>query len=530
MPDTGTLLVAFLRRCGAVAWIKDEDGRYAFATPAMESALRQAPDSILGKTYFDVASKEVATRSSEQDREVLRTGQAREDIEEGRDPSGQPWTWFISRFLLPFEEKRYVAGLGVNITAFKQEKREVEGMFRQVLNAITDMVLVKGPGSKLEWANDAFLEAYGMDNEQLRGIMDAPFVEPDYTQKYVRDDQRVFDTGRPLDIVDEPMTRHDGKVLSCHTVKSPIFNSEGKVIKTVGVIRDISERKRLELELRQSQRLESVGRMASGIAHEINTPIQFVSDQTQFLHSSFEDLLELCQSYAAFVTKAEREPVTAADVAAIREAEERADLEFVGAKGPSAFEAILDGTARVAKLVQAMKEFGHPDSAHAASADINHALETTLVIAANELKYVADVETDFGELPAVRCQIGGLNQVFLNILVNAAHAIGDVVGVGGTRGLIKVKTHRVGDDVVISISDTGRGIPEAIRGRVFDPFFTTKEVGRGTGQGLAIARLVIVEKHAGTLSFETEDNCGTTFHIKIPIAGAPATGAAGLDP
>jgi PAS domain S-box-containing protein len=392
-------------------------------------------------------------------------------------------------------------------------------MFRQVLNAITDMVLVKGPGSKLEWANDAFLEAYGMTNEQLRGLVDAPFVEPDYTQQYVQDDQKVFDTGRPLDIVDEPMTRHDGTVMSCHTVKSPIFNDEGKVIKTVGVIRDISERKRFEVELRQSQRLESVGRMASGIAHEINTPIQFVGDQTQFLHTAFKDLLGLCERYRAFVAKAEGGLVTASDFVALREAEVQADLEFITAKGPAAFDAILEGTGRVAKLVQAMKEFGHPDNGQVAVADINRALKTTLVIAANELKYVADVETDYGELPPVRCQIAGLNQVFLNILVNAAHAIADAAKGGPDRGRIKVKTRRVGDAVVISISDTGAGIPLTIQSRIFDPFFTTKEVGRGTGQGLAIARMIVVEKHKGTLTFETNESWGSTFHVTLPIAG-----------
>jgi len=188
---------------------------------------------------------------------------------------------------------------------------------------------------------------------------------------------------------------------------------------------------------------------------------------------------------------------------------------------PAALADALDGVSRISRFVRAMKEFAHPDQAEKAPADLNHALESTLMIARNEDKYVAAVETDFGELPLVCCHLGDLNQVFLNLLVNAAHAIGDVVGASGGKGCIRIRTRSEADWVRIEIADTGSGIPEAARERIFEPFFTTKPVGKGSGQGLAIARAIVVGKHGGTLSFETEVGKGTTFIIRIPL-DAPA--------
>jgi signal transduction histidine kinase len=174
-----------------------------------------------------------------------------------------------------------------------------------------------------------------------------------------------------------------------------------------------------------------------------------------------------------------------------------------------------------------MKEFAHPDQREQAPADLNQALQSTLVIARNEYKYVAEVETDFGDLPAVTCHVGDLNQVFLNLIVNAAHAIGDVVQNSTDKGLIRITTRRDGDWAIVEVSDTGTGIPEAIRDRVFDPFFTTKEVGKGSGQGLAIARSVVVDKHGGTLTFASEVGRGTTFTIRLPIDGRRSRTAEG---
>jgi signal transduction histidine kinase len=201
----------------------------------------------------------------------------------------------------------------------------------------------------------------------------------------------------------------------------------------------------------------------------------------------------------------------------VSEAEKAADLDFIMESAPPALESSLEGLGRIATIVRSMKEFAHPDQAEKTSADLNQAIKSTLVIAHNEYKFVADIDTDFGELPPVPCYLGEINQVVLNLLVNAAHAISDVVKDSGTMGKLTVRTRLDAKEVEIAIGDTGAGIPEAARDRIFDPFFTTKEVGKGTGQGLAIAHSVIVKKHQGTLRFETECGKGTTFFIRLPI-------------
>jgi signal transduction histidine kinase len=281
---------------------------------------------------------------------------------------------------------------------------------------------------------------------------------------------------------------------------------------------DLRERKKLELELRQAQKLESVGRLAAGVAHEINTPIQFVGDSIQFVRDATGDLITLIERLR--VVRDAVLSVAPTDAAAVGAAatEAEIDLPYLMEQLPKAIERSLDGLHRVSTIVRSMKEFAHPDQKEMANVDLNQAIQSTLVIARNEYKYVAEVETDFGVLPPVTCHAGEVNQVVLNIIVNAAHAIGDVVGKSNAKGRITIRTCQQDDSVRISISDTGAGIPEAIRHRIFDPFFTTKEVGRGTGQGLAIARAVVVDKHHGELTFESEVGKGTTFFIRLPIA------------
>jgi signal transduction histidine kinase len=260
-----------------------------------------------------------------------------------------------------------------------------------------------------------------------------------------------------------------------------------------------------------------VGRLASGIAHEINTPIQFVGDNTHFLQDSFGGLQTLLTKYQELRDAADSGAVSPELLAEVRDVEEASDCAYLLEEIPRALTQTLEGVTRVATIVRAMKEFAHPESKEMAAADLNRALLSTLTVARNELKYVADVETEFGDLPLVVCNIGDLNQVFLNLLVNAAHAIAESVKGTGQKGKIRIRTVSEGSTVLVTISDTGCGIPEANRTKVFDPFFTTKEVGRGTGQGLAIARSVVVERHKGTLTFESEVGKGTTFYIRLPV-------------
>jgi PAS domain S-box-containing protein len=309
----------------------------------------------------------------------------------------------------------------------------------------------------------------------------------------------------------------DGHVVLADIGLTAVRDEKGQTQLVIASVEDVTAIGRLEVELRHSQRLESVGRLAAGIAHEINTPIQFVGDNVNFLAGAFEQLIALCDSYRRACEKAAGAPLSAEDLEGLKREEELADLEYIRTNVVTSIASTLDGVGRVARIVQSMKAFAHPDRGERATADLNAALRDTLTVATNELKYVATVETDFGRIPAVPCFVSDLNQVFLNLLVNAAHAIGDVVGKTGQRGVIRVRTYLEGSVVVIAISDTGTGIPETVRDRVFDPFFTTKEVGRGTGQGLALARGVVVDKHGGSLTFATEMGQGTTFFVRIPF-------------
>ena len=283
---------------------------------------------------------------------------------------------------------------------------------------------------------------------------------------------------------------------------------------------EIADRKRLEGQLVHAQKMESIGQLAAGIAHEINTPTQYVGDNTRFLRDSIEDLLKLTDRYATLLASAKDGNIQADQIAELESEIEELDLEFIKEEIPKAIEQTLDGIDRVAEIVRAMKDFSHPGGTENTPTDLNKVIESTITVCRNRWKYVADLETDFqDDLPMVPCLVGEFNQVILNIIVNAADAIGSIVGDGGEgKGRITVSTRQDGEWVEIRVSDTGGGIPEETRRKVFDPFFTTKKVGEGTGQGLAISHDVIVNKHGGTIDLDSEPGVGTTFIIRLPIA------------
>jgi len=306
---------------------------------------------------------------------------------------------------------------------------------------------------------------------------------------------------------------------------TPVRNDVG-ITGHVGTVEDVTERKRteaeskaMELQLRHAQKMESIGQLAAGIAHEINTPTQYIGDNTRFLKDAFADLFEVLRLVEEMASSDGPTTVRAELFKKFKEAKARADLGYLSVEAPKAIQQSLDGVDRVTKIVRAMKDFSHPGTDEKTPLDLNRAIESTLTVCRNEWKYVAEVITEFdADLPPVPCLPGEINQTILNIIVNASHAIADAVGdARNGKGTIAVKTQRDGEWAEIRIGDSGTGIPESARGRIFDPFFTTKGVGKGTGQGLAIAHVVVVEKHGGTITFETELGKGTTFIIRLPL-------------
>ncbi|HEY2369085.1 MAG TPA: HAMP domain-containing sensor histidine kinase [Polyangiaceae bacterium] len=267
---------------------------------------------------------------------------------------------------------------------------------------------------------------------------------------------------------------------------------------------EIAAREATETGLRRAQKLEAVGRLASGIAHEINTPIQFVNDSVHFLADATDGFMRVIDAYAKSPALASR---VAADV----------DLPFLMKETPEAIRLTQLGLDRITAIVRSMRQISYADKHVMEHLDLNQAVTTAVTLAASECKPVAEVETCLAELPPIQCHGGEIMQVLLNLIVNAAHAIGETK----KRGVIRVVTEKRGDAVVVSVSDTGRGIPAHVQDRIFEPFFTTKAIGKGTGQGLAIARSIVL-RHGGGLTFDTSAN-GTTFHVSFPFARRDAS-------
>ena len=312
-----------------------------------------------------------------------------------------------------------------------------------------------------------------------------------------RDDDAIFATqsgGRlPVAYACSPL-REDG------TVRGVIIS-----------FRDIQSLKSAQREALQASRLATVGQLAAGIAHEINTPVQYVGDNLRFFGKSLEKLTTVIEA----ARRLDHPDVTAA-AAAVK-------LPFLLKELPVALDESLDGVAQIARIVLSMKEFSHPGTSSKAMTDINRAIESTLTVSRNTWKHVAELRKDLDpDLPPILCLAGELNQVFLNLIVNAVHAIED--SGKPLPGVLSVSTARVGDAVEIRIADNGAGIPDAIRDRIFDPFFTTKDVGKGTGQGLAICRDVVVTKHRGKIEVDGRPGEGAEFIVRLPIDDESAGG------
>jgi PAS domain S-box-containing protein len=329
--------------------------------------------------------------------------------------------------------------------------------------------------------------------------------------------------GQPIRVDDVRYQRSDGEERYLGMTINHLNRDSDCILGSTIIGADITDRKKLETQLQQSQKMQAIGQLAAGIAHEINTPTQFVGDNTRFFQDTFDDLIQIIREYESLIAKAKSQSLTEAHIAAAEKRIEEIDLPYLEAEIPIAIQHTLKGVDRITKIVQAMKIFSHPGMAVKEPTDINKEIEKTITITRNEWKYVADMKTEFDStMPLVPCYRAELNQVILNMIVNAAHAIAEAKKDNASqKGTIHIRTYHKDTWAKIRISDTGAGIPDEIRHKIFDLFFTTKGPGKGSGQGLSISHSVIVEKHKGTLDLESQVGKGTTFIIGLPMEADP---------
>jgi len=396
----------------------------------------------------------------------------------------------------------------------------------QILNTISTGVRMIDRDCIVQRVNKSFCTMTGMTEEELVGskcytcFLDEGCRQSEHCTLY-----RIDAAGEAIH-TEVVKTTKSGRKLRCMLTATPYRDKKGTVVGIVEDFQDISERVRVEQEREQMQtqllqrsKLESVGQLAAGIAHEINTPIQYIGTNIDFFSESFEDISTVLATFQNLFAQGDEATASSPKIKAIRKALDEADWEFLREEIPTALEQTRDGVNRVSAIVRAMKEFSHPGSKEKAPADLNEIITNTLMVSSNEWKYAAEIETHFGELPMVPCLSDEMGQVFLNIIVNAAHAIANQQEETGReeKGRITITTSTADDFAEIRITDNGGGMKEEVKKRVFDPFFTTKEVGKGTGQGLSIARNVIITKHQGTITVDSEIDHGTTFIIRLPL-------------
>ncbi len=402
------------------------------------------------------------------------------------------------------------------------ERKRSEDMLRRLSSVVEQSpvsVVIANLKGDITYVNRMFTETSGYQAEEVLGkncriLKSGHSTDADYRELW-----KTITSGKEWRGVFHNRKKN-GETYWESAVIRPLEDHDGTVAHFVALKEDITGKLALEGQLRQSQKLEAIGQLAAGIAHEINTPIQYVGDNTSFFKESWNQLSALLAAAQKLRSEVTPDVVSESTIENFDNCTRNADVEYLSQDIPRAIDQTLEGVERVSRIVRAMKEFSHPGSQEKKAVDLNKAIETTITISRNEWKYVATMETRLDpELPLVPCLAGEMNQVLLNLVVNSAQAIAEAgQRDGNSIGTISIATRRDGDWVELSVADSGIGIPDHVKERVFDPFFTTKEVGKGTGQGLMLAHTVIVKKHGGKIWFDSEIGKGTTFYLRLPLS------------
>lgn len=404
------------------------------------------------------------------------------------------------------------------LLATKDELHRSRDFIERILASMPSMLIAVDDQGHITFWNDIAASTFGLSSEAVTGT---PFFSCPITwdwqtiKRSMAESEALYTCS--LDHV--AFKRADGtEGFLWLSINAVLEDGQSNGFLLIGL--DITARIQLENQLQMAQKMESMGVLAAGIAHEINTPMQYIGDNVRFLEDSFAELLALVSNYHQALQSLDRNRVIAEQrLSDIRQAEADTDLDFLREEVPMAVAQTLDGVAHVSKIVAAMKELSHPGTAEKTAIDINKTIENTVTVSRNEWKYVADLEMNLDpDLPMIHA-LPEIHQVFLNIIVNAAHAIEAAQPEGSDKkGRICIVSARIHNRVEIRISDSGPGIDKQVQDKIFDPFFTTKAPGKGTGQGLAISHQIVCKRLGGRLFVESEAGQGATFVIQLPLS------------
>jgi two-component system, NtrC family, sensor kinase len=531
------LFAATLDTMNAAIAVLDEQGRILAVNMAWSDFIDVANPLVyglgLGSDYREMCL-ELLGQKGQMDATVLGCLEVMEgsrDVFVGDYACLAPSRWYattVSRFMNEGFQRVVLAHREITRHKLADERlRKSETLFRTIAENAVDLIALSDTTGLRLYFSPSYTTILGYSREELESQVALELVHPEDKERVRQSFFLIGSGGIESTSTEYRMVRKDGEWRRFESHLTAIPDELGGPMRVLVVGRDITqreaaerERQQMEVQVRHSQKLESIGQLAAGIAHEINTPTQYIGDNLRFIQDGIKDLFAAVDTLVPMASEAS-DPGSGL-MGILRDALDKADFDYLREELPKAAAQSLEGVARVSKIVGAMKEFSHPGGEDKTMADLNRAIESTVTVSRNEWKYVAELALDLDPgLPPVPCLPSEINQVVLNLVVNAAHAIADLIGSSGQRGLISVRTRHEGEEAVIQVEDSGAGIPEAIRSRIFDPFFTTKEVGRGSGQGLAIAHAVVVDKHGGSIGFETAEGAGTVFTVRLPLRATP---------
>jgi len=523
LPPNQSVFRAITENIEDLVMLINRESKWQYASPSHAVGVGYTPEELLGKDALCLVHKDDRRAAEQAVRDILRDGRGRLVILR---------CWHRDGSLRHFEcrgaalrnsagaiESVVVVSRSIDDRILSEEKlRSAHAETESFLQSIPSILIGLDPEGRITHWNATASHVLGLSSTQVLGRMiencGIKWLHPELGLEVTRwlQTETVHNS-------DNLAYERNGQIRFLGLTVRPISTPAEGRCRFLIIGADVTERKSLEAQLRQAQKLEAIGQLAAGIAHEINTPTQYVGDNTRFLKESWDAIARVIECARALCQESARGSASNERLQELARLAESSDLEYLLKEVPHAIEQSLEGLQRVSKIVGGMKEFSHPGSEEKHAIDINKAIETTITVARHEWKYVADLVTDFAkDLPLIPCLVGEFNQVMLNLIINASHAVAAAIEEGLTKkGAITITTRRSGIWVEIAIKDSGTGIVPEIQSRIFEPFFTTKAVGKGTGQGLALAHSVIVNRHQGQIWFESEIGKGTAFFVRLPL-------------